>query len=57
MPVFFLKGYGAICLASPWIGFEKLGPTQGHAAVAMCRPSGSRCDIFHVDMFSLILIS
>ena len=23
------------------MGFEKLGPIQGHAAVATCRPSGS----------------
>ena len=23
-----------------WLGFEKLGPTQGHATVATCRPLG-----------------
>ena len=26
--------------------FGKLGPILGHAAVAMCRPSGSRRDNF-----------
>ena len=29
------------------MGFEKLGPIQGHAAVATCRPSGSGRDIVH----------
>ena len=28
------------------MGFGKLGPIQGHAAVAMCRPSGSGRDNF-----------
>ena len=28
------------------MGFEKLGPIQGHAAIATCRPSGSRRDNF-----------
>ena len=28
------------------MGFEKLGPIQGHAAVATCRPSGSGRDNF-----------
>ena len=27
------------------MGFKKLGPIQDHAAVATCRPSGSRRDM------------
>ena len=30
------------CLASPWMESGKLGPTQGHAAVATCRPFPGR---------------
>ena len=31
------------------MGFGKLGPIQGHAAVATCRPSGSGRDIIYKD--------
>ena len=31
-----------LCLASPWVESRKLGPTQGHAAVATCRPFPGR---------------
>ena len=29
-----------------WLDFKKVGPTQGHAAVVMCRPFESSRDNF-----------
>ena len=36
--ILFGSGRDIICLASPWMEFGKLGPTQRHAMVVTCQP-------------------
>ena len=42
----FQTGQDTKCLAGLWLGFGKFEPTQGHTAVAICRPFGSGRDNF-----------
>ena len=48
-PFSFQESYDAICIASPWIGFGKLGPIQKRATVASSTFSGRDMTILLVS--------